>query len=387
MRKKARALTFVFAVVFAIFTSVALDRLAGNLLNRFGYFTLMQPDKSEIYDTSEFTVEARISSQGIRNQVIKLPKPAGTYRILAVGDSFTFGWGVAQKDTWVRLLEQKLRTSRAKNIEIINAGAPGLGLDGIEEACEAYRDRFSVDAVIIGLYSTDDLYQAASTKQNQTRFDALVNALWPTLVRIGGRVIIDAWFTSGPSRKNVVMSEAWANWVKNYFVSHPRVLSRLNSDLRNLLLRGKINPSFLQGAAQDPEYIVKLLDEKNLSYATLSAKELLARIKGRCTISRPVLVIYLPSSETVSDFFFPYRSAFGFKVDPRLVTFRPDESIGKVAEDLGFSYLSLLPQFRAEQCLSCFYPWDIHMTALGNQKVADAAAAYILNYRLFTARP
>ncbi len=47
-------------------------------------------------------------------------------RILALGNSCTFGWGVDQKYIWTTLLEQKLRTTFPnKNIEIINAGVPG----------------------------------------------------------------------------------------------------------------------------------------------------------------------------------------------------------------------------------------------------------------------
>ncbi len=384
MRRKGIILA-VAGVSLAFALSVALDRAAGVILNRSGYFSLMRPGKNELYDTAEFTVAARVSSQGLRNPVVAVPKPGDTYRILAVGDSFTYGWGVDEPDTWVRLLEQKLRETlpAGKRVELVNAGAPGLGIDGYIDACESYAGRFSADAVIVGLYGTDDLYQAASTKQNETILDSVTGLLWPTLSRIATPVIIDSWYVSGPGGKNIVMSQAWSVWVKNYFIANPTALSRLEPQIRNMLLAGKVNPSLLRGAMQDPQYLVKLLDDKNFSYARASAKTLLSLLKTRCTGSRPVLVVYLPSSETISDFFFPYRTAFGFQADPRLITFRPDEAVGTIAQELGFSYVSALPKLRQDTCISCFYPWDIHLTKEGNQKIADILSDYIINKRLF----
>ena len=46
--------------------------------------------------------------------------PASDYRIIAVGDSVTFGWGVDDDQTYPVLLEKEL------GIEVINAGIPGL---------------------------------------------------------------------------------------------------------------------------------------------------------------------------------------------------------------------------------------------------------------------
>lgn len=71
--------------------------------------------------------DLRTNSRGLRSAEVELPKPPGTYRVLAVGDSCTFGSGAGQADTWPAQLEREL--SRARDdlrFEVLNAGVPGF---------------------------------------------------------------------------------------------------------------------------------------------------------------------------------------------------------------------------------------------------------------------
>ncbi len=56
------------------------------------------------------------------------PTPAqGVKRILSIGDSVTFGWGVEDDEAWPVHLERLLR-GRGHAVEVLNAGVPGQGL-------------------------------------------------------------------------------------------------------------------------------------------------------------------------------------------------------------------------------------------------------------------
>ncbi|MFT5287914.1 MAG: lysophospholipase L1-like esterase [Planctomycetota bacterium] len=51
--------------------------------------------------------EIRTDSRGFRGPEREMPKPAGTKRILFIGDSVTFGWGVNAEDTFVSMIEEE----------------------------------------------------------------------------------------------------------------------------------------------------------------------------------------------------------------------------------------------------------------------------------------
>ncbi len=68
-----------------------------------------------------------INSEGFRGSEFSKDKPDNTYRIIAVGGSTTFSLGVTEENAWPRILEKKLQNlSIGKNIEVINAGIPGI---------------------------------------------------------------------------------------------------------------------------------------------------------------------------------------------------------------------------------------------------------------------
>lgn len=76
--------------------------------------------------TSDYSVVYRTNSRGLRDREYALAKPPGTRRVLAFGDSFTFGSGVDDADRFTEVAERRL-----PGVEILNMGVPGYGLDQI----------------------------------------------------------------------------------------------------------------------------------------------------------------------------------------------------------------------------------------------------------------
>jgi lysophospholipase L1-like esterase len=66
-------------------------------------------------------IAVRTNSRGFRDGEFALPKPVGETRVLALGDSFTFGNGVAVEDTWVQQLEGLLAAELGA-VEVVNGG-------------------------------------------------------------------------------------------------------------------------------------------------------------------------------------------------------------------------------------------------------------------------
>jgi lysophospholipase L1-like esterase len=63
------------------------------------------------------------NSFGLRSPEIPVPKPAGTFRVLLLGDSFTFGMRARDDEVFARRLEERLRANaNGAGIEVVNAG-------------------------------------------------------------------------------------------------------------------------------------------------------------------------------------------------------------------------------------------------------------------------
>lgn len=82
-------------------------------------------------------------------------KEDGVFRIVAIGDSFTFGEGVNTKDNYPEILEDKLNSTCSGTFEVINLGVGGYD---IAYATERYRIRglkYDPDLVIWFLKDDD----------------------------------------------------------------------------------------------------------------------------------------------------------------------------------------------------------------------------------------
>lgn len=66
-------------------------------------------------------VDVTINAYGMRGPEIERSKPEGTTRILMLGDSLTFGWGVPQDETVSARLQSVLR-QEGHPVEVLNAG-------------------------------------------------------------------------------------------------------------------------------------------------------------------------------------------------------------------------------------------------------------------------
>jgi lysophospholipase L1-like esterase len=95
----------------------------------------------------------RINAQGIRGNRPALPKPAGEKRLLALGDSITFGALVRTDDTWPARLDALLQPS--SGWRVLNGGVTSY--DPAQEAdwLELFGWQLEPDALAIGFCRND----------------------------------------------------------------------------------------------------------------------------------------------------------------------------------------------------------------------------------------
>lgn len=90
----------------------------------------LSPGSSHTFMLPDFVAppfRSPISSQGLRDKAYG-PKAAGAQRILTLGDSMVFGWGVPGEETLPMHLQRQLQGRYPKaEIEVLNAATPGYG--------------------------------------------------------------------------------------------------------------------------------------------------------------------------------------------------------------------------------------------------------------------
>jgi len=72
-------------------------------------------------------VHWRTNSLGLRGPEVEVPKPAGTYRILCLGNESTLAPETSPDETFCARLKELLPASSSVNLEVINAGCPQTG--------------------------------------------------------------------------------------------------------------------------------------------------------------------------------------------------------------------------------------------------------------------
>ena len=111
--------------------------------------------------------EVAINSKKLRNPEVEYKKPEETTRILMLGDSLTFGWGVAESDTPTRILERLLNQNPAKRaFQVINTGVGNYNTEMEVTYFLEEGYRFEPDAVVLNYFIND----AEPTPRRQTNF-------------------------------------------------------------------------------------------------------------------------------------------------------------------------------------------------------------------------
>jgi hypothetical protein len=97
-----------------------------------------------------------INSQGLHDYEYSRRKEPGTFRIVGVGDSSLFGWGVPFEDSGLKVLERRLNEkSRAQKFEVINFAVPGYNTAMEAETFVQRCLEYAPDLVLLNFNTND----------------------------------------------------------------------------------------------------------------------------------------------------------------------------------------------------------------------------------------
>jgi hypothetical protein len=144
-------------------------------------------------------VPVAINQLGFRDpRDYAIDKPPGTFRILVLGDSVTFGHGALSETTYPFLLEQRLKAWRPDvKWEVWNLGVPGYNTRIELELLRRVGPRYQPDLVVVGFFQNDLSDNAPVT---------------PTLARRAASAVqrsMQRWLYSFEFYKRVALTVRW----------------------------------------------------------------------------------------------------------------------------------------------------------------------------------
>ncbi len=118
----------------------------------------LKPNTSGHQRSREFRIGFDVSSQGFRDRDYDALRDVRTKRILFLGDSHTFGFGVEQDETYSKVLERALNDRpSAWRYEVINGGTMGYGTGHQYQQLERIGWALQPDLVVLSVNLLHDI--------------------------------------------------------------------------------------------------------------------------------------------------------------------------------------------------------------------------------------
>lgn len=205
--------------------SVAIALALGELALRaagFAYPNFWEPDPlagsrlragMEGWQRDEGSAYVKISSQGLRDVEHPVAKPADTYRIAVLGDSYAEAMQVAEERAFWWLLPQRLKACRfagGKRIETINFGVSGYGTGHELLTLRERVWQYSPDMVLLAFFPGNDVRNNSKSLEGEKR---------PYFSLKDGKLLLDSAFRDDPEfkeKQHIAANRAWLQQARLY---------------------------------------------------------------------------------------------------------------------------------------------------------------------------
>lgn len=225
---------------------------------------LFEPNTVAHYQTTEFNYKAEINSLGLRNKEINIQKEDSCFRILCLGDSWTYGWGVDIEDSWPVQLETFLHKHGYSKVEVINCGRPGQYTTTHKNNLTKLVPLLNPDLVLLGVLQLDDLaqlYENTYFLKNTEHKKTITKTGFQAYLRNFMYSLVNASFSnyvsllknnklSKGSNKEIEIKEDWASssnkMIENFNALQQLRFSTFPDTIQTLFKTGNLNPSLLE---------------------------------------------------------------------------------------------------------------------------------------------
>lgn len=292
----------------------------------------------------EWDVTIKTSSLGLRNDELqKSNKP----RILVLGDSFTFGYGVENNETYVNLLKGLFNNS----IDFINAGyASGYSADTEYVYLKKHGLKLSPDIVMLGFFIGNDISDIMSNNHG-IEDDEIKN------------VSSNIYYIDDSNRLRVKgLEKKWYYNTNVYLSMKSHAYIFFKTRIRQIF-QGR---ELVEGTIYNEER------NEKLSGAINNTKDLLIKMNKITNESNVGFVIILiPTREQV------YNTKIFDKKGSKLDLEKINLEFISFFESNGINYIDLLPYLRNEE--NIYFKTDPHWNKKGHEFVAKVIYENLIN--------
>ena len=225
------------------------------------------PRNEAVFQGREYKVKIKTNSQGFRDQEYLFKKPLDSKRVVVLGDSFTWGWGVEREEIFCEVAEKNL-----EGIEFINLGQTAYSTAQEYLLFKKLGMKFSPDLTVLA-FGPNDIMENSGGNPKRPKF--LVKDGMLTLVR---------------SPISLSLREKIKKFLKDHFLLY------LLIDYRIALLKPIANKP--NGYDWVPDYYLKSYHEKMHGPCNVT-KALLLEI-DKLTDHR-FLIMYIPNRLQVEE--------------------------------------------------------------------------------------
>ena len=329
---------------------------------------LFGPGAEETHAMLDFTYTATVNSLGFRGEETGVNKSHGI-RAIAIGDSFTYGWGVSMEDAWCKRLESTFR-AQGLDIEILDLGKPGTGPEEYCRIAECAVPRLKPDIVIVGVTQTEDLLSI-----NALDPIVFVKDAFPNLVMMYRCIQARRLppyraqrITAGDVRTGHAKT---ARTLVDQMDPEDRArFEQLAPDVREAYFAGTLNPWQVSVGVQDPGHWSDAIYPEHLPELIRGAADRFRRINNIAhAYGASVVVLCIPSGFNVNRESVANWQRMGFTMDPAMLQSElPDDAIAEVCKQAGIaSFYSVTGEFRKRiDEKGLYFPLDQHMTPAGH---------------------
>jgi lysophospholipase L1-like esterase len=391
-RAYGKTVLFIAVAVLVIpaLTILALDQAVGLALRRMPPPPLLifPPHYRVSYQTPEFTFTAETNALGIRDQEVAAHKN-DRFRVLAVGDSYTYGWGVESADSWVKVTE-RLLGEQGREAEFLNLGCPGTSVDAYALIAERAIPLLQPDLVLVAVLQGDDLKQLdlGDTTDRLFKFNGV-----ETNESSGGLLVrvlpnFDALrIRLGTYRPRVVSAEQiraeWkrlAHWIEDHMTAEERArFDAVDPEVKATLATGNLNPWDVYFAVKNPDFMAFTLhpDRADVRRAIQAMGACLERIKlAASSAGAKVSVVSVPAGWYTCAKALETRRRVGFRLDDAALRGNAqDEAIASACRLAGVNFHTFTARFRevaAERDL--YFELDGHFNNAGHALFGEQVA-------------